>query len=208
MNTEIENAEAVIARLEDKRKTLIDKKIELDAETQRISYDAHTGDAKAKHRLSAINNEISTHEREMNSVELALKEAQSRLAKANRNAATEADRELALRQRALADKFLELGNDAHEALVDAVGNLQEMADVHREMYQLGIRFPSNDQFRVLGARALQTALQETPWRKDLEISLLAPNQRQSFAALVAAWHATMMQDINRRIGDKQSEKAA
>ena len=54
MTEEIERAESVIAKLNDKRKALIERATEPENERQRISFAAHgQGDAKAKQRLGA-----------------------------------------------------------------------------------------------------------------------------------------------------------
>jgi hypothetical protein len=82
MTTETEivaQAEKTVASLEDKRRALIQKATELAEERQRVSFAAHTGDAKARQRLNAINTETSMQASEMASIEAAIVEAQSRV---------------------------------------------------------------------------------------------------------------------------------
>jgi len=93
MTTEVDKAETTIATLEDKRKHLNQRAIELADERNKIAFGAHVeNDAKARKRLDAINLELATMASEQSSVDAALVEAQSRLAIAKQAEARTADR--------------------------------------------------------------------------------------------------------------------
>jgi folate-dependent tRNA-U54 methylase TrmFO/GidA len=105
MTTEVEKAEATIKSLEDKRQHLVQKATELDREQQLISFAAHTGDAKARTRLTEINSAVATHSAEMKSIEAALIEATARAQVARAGEALAADRAQALQLREKSARF-------------------------------------------------------------------------------------------------------
>ncbi len=51
MTTEVQHAEKLVRDFEDKRRHIIEKAVELADERQRVSFAAHSGDAKARTRL-------------------------------------------------------------------------------------------------------------------------------------------------------------
>ena len=58
--TEIEQAEASLAKLDDKRKILIQRATELEDERNKIAFAAHVeGEPKSVKRLDAINSELA-----------------------------------------------------------------------------------------------------------------------------------------------------
>jgi hypothetical protein len=203
--TKTEKAEATVSGLEDKRRALANHAIELAEERQRVSFAAHTGDAKARQRLDKISAEHSAHESEMASLEAAILEAQARLNVVRAAEAIAQDRAAALQLRGLLAEFVELGEEIDAAFADITAAATQMRDVLSRMHGLGARSPSHDQLRVLGTLALKTALMDTPWAKEFEH--LAPNQRRSFAALVRGWHDQLAPSIEARIGEKQEEAA-
>ena len=85
-------AEQVLAGLEQKRRLLIERKVELDEARKRLSFDAHTGDAKAKAALDKLNAEAQRHGLDLENVLAAIAQAQERLAAARHAEAVEADK--------------------------------------------------------------------------------------------------------------------
>jgi hypothetical protein len=208
--TEVEKAEATVKTLEDKRQHLTQKATELADERQRVSFAAHTGDAKARQRLDRINVEHATHSSEMASIEAAIVEANARLSTARQDELTAADREQALQLRAKLAEFVELGMNADAAFEDAFGSITDMIKLLRDMGALGATAPTAEQFRVNGTLALKTAIQALPqnWISDFEFQRLAPNQKKQFKNLVAGWAGMIENGISHRLSEKQKEKAA
>jgi hypothetical protein len=71
------------------------------------------------------------------------------------------------------------------AMTEMTKHATALESTLKEIHLLGCSFPSRSQLDSLGARALGTAIMQTPWRKDFEH--LAPSQRQSFPALASLW---------------------
>lgn len=211
MTTEVDKAETTIATLEDKRKHLNQRAIELADERNKIAFGAHVeNDAKARKRLDAINLELATMASEQSSVDAALVEAQSRLAIAKQAEARTADRTNAEALRGKLARFVELGLLVDDAIWDAATSINEMVKTLDEMHQLGAASPTNEQFRVNGTMALKTMLQNLPqlWANDFDFQRLAPNQKKTFKSLAEGWQAIIEQNINARLGTEQKEEAA
>ena len=205
--TETEQAAATLAKLEDKRKQLIEQNIELADERQRISFDAHAGnDQKARARLDKINAAFIAHTSEMASLESAIVEAQARLDASKSTEALQQDREQAKELRLALNRFHELGLIVDDCFADLTSATLEMKIVLDKMHQLGAPNPSSEQVRVLGAQAVKTALMQTPWAKEFDP--IAPNQRRSFKSLVDGWRDMLMPSITRRTGEEKQEQAA
>jgi hypothetical protein len=102
--------------------------------------------------------------------------------------------------RAVVDKFV-----AHAvAIDDAFASMGREANAVREtlleIHSLGCAFPSYEQLNSLGARALKTAIMNTPWKRDFEH--LAPGERQNLSKLVSDWAARIEANhIAPRIGE-------
>src|SRR5258708_2434127 len=110
--TEFETAEAIVKKFEDKRQHLIQKRTELSDEKQKISFAAHSGDAKARQRLDKINSETAVFTSEFESIEAAITEANARLNVAKAAESLAVDREAAKQIAALKTAFIENGINA------------------------------------------------------------------------------------------------
>jgi hypothetical protein len=205
MTTEIEKAEATLAKLEDHRRHLIQKATELDAERQKIAFSAHTGDQKARQRLDRINAETASHQSELLSIDAAITEAQSRVEAAHRQAAIEADREQARKLVQELEAFEACGDKLDELIGDFVKYSFALERTVSEINALGCPSPSHAQLDALGARALLTALNKTPWAR--EFSPLPPNERRTFASLIEAWSPQIRSNIDGRLGRNNKEAA-
>lgn len=182
---QIQKAEQVLADLNAKREELIARGHDLGEKRQEIAFAAHTGSKKERAELDKINAEALTHDYELKSLDAAIAQATKKLAAADQAAALAAEKENAHKLRAVVDKFV-----AHAvAIDDAFTAMSREANALREtllqIHGLGCAFPSYDQLNSLGARALKTAIMNTPWKRDFEH--LAPGERQSFPKLVGDW---------------------
>lgn len=200
--TDIEKAAAVLRDLEDKRRALVEKGVELADERQRISFAAHAGnDVKARKRLDEINGAMASHGSELASIEAAIDEAKARLEAAHRDAALEADREAANELAEEWKDFVEHAKNLDKALAAVVEHGHALEKVLTRVNALGATSPSCAQLDSLGGRALMSALQRTPWAR--EFSPIAPNERRTFTALGETWGASVRNNVAARLGNKR-----
>jgi hypothetical protein len=206
--TEVLKAEATIAKLEDARRALIQKAIELAEERNRIAFGAHVeGDAKSRKRLDAINAELATMASEQASVEAALIEATARCNVARAGEALAADRTDALRLREKLAKFRELGMVLDDCFADFKSAAIEMKAVLDEIHNLGQAAPTAQSFKVNCDLAFKTAVQGTPfWSQDFPA--LGHGQKKTFKSLVDAWSGNIEANIAARLGEKKKDAAA
>jgi hypothetical protein len=206
--TAIDKATRDLNNLEDKRKHLIQRAVELADERERISFSVHgENDAKARKRLDVIHSEVSTLASEQLSVESALTVARRNLEQAQREAASAADIETAKQIAALKTSFVENGANAGDALSDFVGSILEMKQQRDEMESLGLRAPTARQFQVNAIIAIKTALMKLPqpMLNDLqEWRLLTYPQRMDFKNITSSWSEM----IDRQIADRLPKKDA
>lgn len=161
--TDVKTALQTLASLDDKRKALVAKATELDAERKQIAFAAHSSnDSKARARLDTINLEYATFASEMNSLTEAITEANSRLAAAQAAEALAADREKAKQIAALNAKLKEELDDADDALADAINSVLSARALLMEMHTLGVTSPTDQMFRVNSVAVIKTAIQLLP----------------------------------------------
>jgi hypothetical protein len=206
----VAQAEKTVANLEDKRRALIQKATDLAVERQRVSFLAHTGDAKARQRLNAINTETSMQASEMESIEAAIIEANARLNVARTGEALAADKANALLLREKVAQFKEHGIELGNACQDVSMWVNEMLGMLDEIHALGQPFPTSEQFRVNATNALKTLVQSLPqsWVRDFEFPLLQPSQKKDFGQLATSWSETIERQIAARLGEDNSRSAA
>jgi dTDP-4-amino-4,6-dideoxygalactose transaminase len=205
MTDNIATAEAIILKLEDKRRALVEKATELADERQRIAFNAHTGDTKARKRLDEITAATVAHNSEMCSIEAAIAEANIRLATAKADAALAADRANAELLRELVKELAELGTEIDAAFTDAAAHLASLATLLNKIHSLGCPSPTHDQLRVLGANAVKTYLMALPFPREFEH--LAPSSRRTFDQVVHGWVTMLERNIADRLGDNQGKAA-
>jgi hypothetical protein len=181
--------DATLASLEDKRKALVTKATELADERQRVSFAAHTGDAKARQRLDKINIETAAHTSEFESIEAALAEANKRLELAKRTEASTADREKAKAIAVLNAQLKEQLDDADDAFADAISSVLSARALLMEMRGLGVTSPTDQMFRINAVAVIKTVIQNLPqpWINDFEFARLAPSQKKNFNSLAESW---------------------
>jgi hypothetical protein len=203
MTTDVEKAEQTLARLDDKRRALVQRATELADERQRISYAAHAGnDKKSRQRLDEITAATVAHQSEMASIESAIAEATNRLATAKHNATLAADREQAIELGEVLETFAECGRDIDAALTIIIERSRLMEKTLHRMNALGAASPNRNQLETLGALALHTALMQTPWTRDFRH--LAPGERRTFNAMVDAWYPVVEANIASRLGNEEA----
>jgi hypothetical protein len=182
---DIEHASALVDQLQDKRAALLSQIEETAILRQAIAFDAHTGDENARQKLDAINKDSVTHGLELESIDAAIKEAQSRLASAQHveEIATARANAEALHQ--LVEAFVTHGSELDAALASMVRESRALRETLSKMHSLGCAFPSHDQLDALGNLALATSLMATPFKRYYEH--VAPGERRSFTDLVNGW---------------------
>jgi hypothetical protein len=204
--TEVETATKTLNDLMDTRDQLVGRSAKLVSDCQAVAYAAHTGDKGARERLRKINDESVLHNAELEGVDAAITEANARLAAAQRNEVRTADRTNAEQLRAKLSRFTELGLTLDDCITDFVGAANEMNAVLNDIHALGCPSPNAAQMRVLGTLAVKSFVMQIPWTSK-EWEHLPPNQRKTFASLVAGWRDMIDSNIAARLGDQQ-EKAA
>jgi hypothetical protein len=201
--TSIDQAQRVARELEDRRRLLLERKQELDESRQRVSFDALTGDAKAKALLEKLNTEAQRHGLDMENLLAAIAQAEANVAAVCLKEEREQEKASARELKKLIEDMLEHGAVVDDCLADLVtagNNLQECFD---RLSQLHISSPRFEQLATLGHLCILTALNASIWRRGFE--MLAPGQRKTFGDVVAAWRVSLMADVQRRLGEGESE---
>lgn len=204
--TDIKKAEAVIPALEQKRIKCVQRGTDLQDEIASVALAAHTGDAAARKKLDALNRESAEHASELQSLDAALRAASERLEKAKQAEASRADREAASELRAVFDQFVELAEQADEALANLVTASAAMSAAINQIHSLGHAAPTGQQWLVYGEQALHSALMQTVWSKAFRH--LAPSERRVFGDLAHGWQAAAEHNIAARLGEQTTENAA
>ena len=198
--TIIADLSARLAATEERRAALVTERIE-------TSFAAHTGDAKARARLTAISKNIAEIASEAESLQEALAEARRREKAAEYEAHVEkgkADARAALER--IAD-WRERAAALDAALADfgeAYGKLK--ADM-LSLATLGAP-PSGATVRSACPRAVAAALQAAGLSKEIDtIGFLAPHERHSFADIVGGWSSQVERWAQAHLGDEKKEAA-
>jgi hypothetical protein len=205
---QVEIAERVVAELKEKAAALVERQQQIAEERKRLSFAAHTGDAKAKAALDKLNSEAQRHALDMENLAAAIEEANARLAIAQAAQVQQGGRDNALAIRAGLAEFNEAAFSLDEALTAIGEEAVALFAAVRKLHALGCAVPSDAQVRVLGLQCLQTALMQTgPWSK--EFIHLAPRDRRSWASLARTWSAQITANhIAPVLGEAESADAA
>ena len=205
--TDIEKCEKTIASLEERRRLHVEKGLALADERAAIAFKVHgDNDAKARQRLTEINNALVVHASEHESICAAVKEAEARLEAAKAAAAQAEDRAQAKLLRAAVAEFVECGRRVDHALSLLAADGYALVETHQSSLGLVVMFPSGQQLDSLGHICLRTAIMSTPWSRSVEA--VPPNQRRSFRSLIEAWTSNIEQNnIGPRLGEQSTEAA-
>jgi hypothetical protein len=200
--TKVEKAQAVLADLQAKREALIARGHELDERRQEVAFAAHTGSKAERAKLDEVNSESITFEYDLKALDAAIAEATKRLAAADAAEAQAKERDDARKLREVVDRFVAHAVAVDKAFQTIVRQTNSLEKVLREIHILGCPFPSSAQLDSLGARALGTAIMQTPFRKAFEH--LAPSERQHFPQLVRQWADRVEHNfIKPRLGERE-----
>jgi outer membrane murein-binding lipoprotein Lpp len=213
--TSIEQAQKIVADLEDELEALNGRSKILQKQKQELSYSARTGDKGAKAKLDKISVDVVTLTNDIEITESALREAKSRCGAAEQVAARAADHEkatqLAAQIAALNAKLQEELDNADDAFSDAIGSVLSARAVLMEMHTLGvITSPTDQLFRINSVAAIKTAIQKLPqpWINDFEFMRLAPSQKKEFKSLGQGWCDQIANQTAARLGATKDERAA
>jgi hypothetical protein len=157
---------------------------EAHASISKIAFAAHaTDDAEAKKRLSALHLEKAKFAAEIDSISVALKEAQRRVAGARAAEAEGLAAEKAQQALSLCDSFLERGAALDRALESFIEEYNGLARDFRQLDALGFAPTSFALVAIQMRRATETRLMGT----DLKITHLAPRERKTFVECISGW---------------------
>jgi predicted amino acid dehydrogenase len=121
-------------------------------------------------------------------VEIEIQEA---LAATDREAARQRAREA----RQILESFRQLGAEIDNGARKLLSDYAKISTTMARLVDLGAARISGEMVKANARRALMAAL--IPIRNDLELKLLPPGERRTFADLVRVWSASIEQAINR-----------
>jgi chromosome segregation ATPase len=198
----VNEAKQILADLEAKLAEAIQRLGDLQTKRRELSFDANTGDAKARKALDAANASTSTIGLEIENIRSAIEEASRRLREAESVEAMANQRNVATQAQALGAGLLERARKIDEALAtvasEANGFTADIAAINR----LGLSNPRAEQFTSLGERALATALKDSP----LRFRALGHGERRNFSETAAGWAQSINQWASALLN--KSEEAA
>jgi hypothetical protein len=192
-NTSAEAARTTLAGLEAKRAEMAGRLAAIGPEKATIAFKAHTGDEGARDRLSVLNAEAGSAERELADIDSAIAEAKQHVAAADEAVQALRRRDTAKHQAALADDFEAAGAAATKALADFVEAFMRIELVATELRACGAHVPAT--LRPLMRDATQTALMKI----GLEGRFLPPSERLEMASLMASMAADLRRAAQRTI---------
>jgi hypothetical protein len=196
--------ERIIRELNEKRDRALIRGDEITDERRALAFAAHAeNDSAARKRLSTLNLESVTIAAEIETIDAALAEANSRLDACRRAAEIEADQAAARELREVLGEFRKCGRQMEDALAAFVGAAVAFREHLTKIHNLGCDFPSHGLADVNARLAIGTALMQTPWRREFEH--LAPGERRTFTQLVDGWAARIEPGVRRRLGEAEDK---
>jgi hypothetical protein len=179
-------------------------KLELDAEIAEISFDAHTGVAKAATRLSEIARQQQTVAVEIKSQEAALAEGAKREVAAQESQRAELRRSNAAKAANLLLEAEETAALLSKAMADMSEYSSRLRDQFSEIRRLTGTGPTPESVQVNLGRSLTTAVMNSP----MKIAHLAPNERCTVDAIVGGWATSVRNWINATLNKTAAQEAA
>jgi hypothetical protein len=206
---DVKKCETVLAELELKRDKCAAEHANLESEMKRHSYDAHTGNRKAKDALDKLMERALRIDHELKSVAAAIVEATARLDKARQAEACEQDKVAAEALREVVSKIGERMRKADKCFDVAVQELNAANAELDQVHALGSAFPTQQQLAVNAIMALKTWLRNLPehWHREF-IEALPPNQRRTFSAFWSRMEEPLERSIATRLGEPQKDEVA
>lgn len=194
----VSEAEAVVAKLEQKRLELEAAAVELNATREMAAFRAHVGDGE--HQLVSITRAIRAAEADLETLTLAIHAGRNKIAIARAF-------ELEARDKANASAVLETcaalekaGRDMGDAARTFSETSREVSSLIQRLHSLGISTPSGEQYRVFGSAALRTMIAGSIWARDY--AAIAPGERKTFDGLILGWTQGIRARVRGRLGAK------
>ena len=201
--TTIGQAKQVVADLRDKLAALEDRKLNLEAERDMIAFDAHTGDNKARTKLTKVNHELIEIDTEIASVHAAIRTAEARVLEAQGIAREEIERGSAEAALKLGRATMDAMRVADASLRSAFDALTDAADAVNELHRLGCP-PSPALFAVNVKRAIIAAAQGSRFPIGDHMS---PADRISLTELADVWGKNIESWAAQRLTAKPAKAA-
>jgi hypothetical protein len=173
----------IVAELKDKLSQAKVRQTAISSERRAVAFAAHMGSADDRTRLDQLNQEGAILSGEIEGIEAAISDIQTRIANASADAAIQAERQ---KRREVAQLAGELRG--HAAKIDelwrqSIAEYMVLQAKLEKIAQSGVARPSLFQVQTACRRALIAAFLGSP----LRLELLAPGGRHTVAALVDAW---------------------
>jgi chromosome segregation ATPase len=200
-----EQALATLQELERKRKALIEFRAADDAARRDIAFRTHAdGDKAARATLDKLNAAAARFDAELRSIEDALAVAQDNLQRARVVEAREQDKANAREVAKVVEALAEHGQVLDDALHDVVEAGANLRACLNRLHGLQVHHSSHEMLHSLGNLAIRTAMTASIWSRYFET--VAPRDRKSFVDVIAAWRASLMADVARRLGETEPAK--
>jgi hypothetical protein len=202
--TNVADAQKVLNDLETKLADNRSWQIEIETASKGVSFEAHTAGGEARERLDNLNAQSIAAKQEARSIEIAIGEAQQRLAAAQSAETDSEQRSKASRALALLSAFEVRGEALQESLDKFLAQYAELSNDFHELDKLGFAPTTHALVRVNMQRAVATALQFT----DLRQEFLAPHERRSFGAVIAGWASNVRARAEARLAKGNKDRDA
>jgi hypothetical protein len=185
----------ILAELEQKLLQARARQTAINAERKAISLAAHMGSSSDRARLDQLNQEGAILSGEIESIEIAIAEAQASVAAAQNATAIEAERRRRSEVVQLADELRDHARKIDDLWRQSITEYVVLQDKLHEIVQSGVGRPSRHQVQAACRRALISAFIGSP----LQLELLAPPDRHTVSYLVEAWARNVEGWANRPI---------
>jgi hypothetical protein len=194
----VEQAQQILSTLEAKLVAVTAQATGLQTLRRKLSFDANTGDAKARKALDDANAAFATAALEIENTSAAVEEAKRRLSEAGRAEEMERQRENGAAAVVIADRIAERGRKLDATFAIAREELEGFKADLDALHLLGLANPRAEQFRVLGGLALTTALMGLPIKAERDH--LAPRERHSFTEICTGWREQIVRWADGLVG--------
>jgi hypothetical protein len=197
---EVLAARRTIADLEGKRAALETRRNALAETRSQVAFAAHTGDGEARKRLDGVNLETATLASEAEALDAAIEEARRRLTAAENATARAAETATAQAAERSADEIERLAGEIDASARQFRDAIMALLEHAHGLSRTGWPGAPNHRVAQLAAgRALTAALGGIP---GLEMPMLAPSQRQTFAQTFAVMVQSARASAGRVLGKR------
>jgi hypothetical protein len=205
--TDVQKAEATIAKLTQKYSELQSLAAKIEAQRASIALSAfeHGGDDAAS--LHALNKEGIEIELDLRNLAGAIEQAKARRDEARRHEALAEERHKAAEVQDLFRQFREHAVALDAALTAFADHGRALFELQRAMNLRGQHHPNSDVMRTHTVRAVAAAFMNLPsvWFKMFEMPWVAPNDRgETFSKLADEWSVAVERWVSVRIGKKEA----